>query len=45
MGKYVQLTRPRIVAMVLFALAVAAWTCGESPPAWPQFLHALVGTA
>ena len=29
MGKYVQLTRPRIVAMVLFALAVAAWTSGE----------------
>ena len=45
MGKYVQLTRPRIVAMVLFALAVAAWTSGEISPPWQQIVHALVGTA
>ncbi len=45
MGKYVQLTRPRIVAMVLFAVAAAAWTSGATPPAWQQLLTALVGTA
>jgi len=45
MRKYIQLTRPRIVAMVLFALAVAAWTSGESSPSWQQIFHALVGTA
>lgn len=45
MGKYVQLTRPRIVVMVLFALAVAAWTCGTEPAPWQQIVHALLGTA
>jgi heme o synthase len=45
MGKYVQLTRPRIVLMVLFALAVAAWTSGDQPPGWWQIVHALAGTA
>ena len=45
MGKYVRLTRPRIVAMVLFATAVAAWTSGEITPSWQQIFHALVGTA
>ena len=45
MKKYLQLTRPRIVLMVLFALAVAAWCCGASPPTWLQLLHAIVGTA
>jgi protoheme IX farnesyltransferase len=45
MGKYVQLTRPRIVLMVLFALAVAAWTSGRHPPAWRQIVHALAGMA
>jgi protoheme IX farnesyltransferase len=43
MGKYIQLTRPRIVTMVLFALTVAAWTCGEQPPAWPYLLQVLFG--
>ena len=43
MEKYIQLTRPRIVTMVLFALAVAAWTCGEQPPAWPYLLQVLFG--
>jgi protoheme IX farnesyltransferase len=43
--EYVQLTRPRIVLMVLFALAVAAWCCGDAPPSWLQLLHAIVGTA
>ncbi len=45
MRKYLQLTRPRIVLMVLFALAVAAWCCGATPPTWQQLWHALVGTA
>ena len=40
---YWQLTRPRIVAMVLFAMAVAAWTAGEQPPPWPVLMHALLG--
>lgn len=43
MAKYIQLTRPRIVLMVLFALAVAAWTCGDQPPAWSYLLQVLVG--
>lgn len=43
MAKYIQLTRPRIVMMVLFALAVAAWTCGEHPPAWSYLLQVLGG--
>ncbi len=41
---YLQLTRPRIVVMVLFALGVAAWTCGAQTPAWTVVLHAIVGT-
>ena len=45
MGKYIQLTRPRIVAMVLFALAVAAWTSGEEPPAWQLLVSTLAGMA
>ncbi|MHB8956133.1 MAG: heme o synthase [Pirellulaceae bacterium] len=45
MGKYLQLTRPRIVMMVLFALAVAAWTSGGEPPGWQQILGALAGMA
>jgi heme o synthase len=45
MGKYLSLTRPRIVAMVLFALAVAAWTSGEASPSWQALIHALIGTA
>ncbi|MHB8971107.1 MAG: heme o synthase [Pirellulaceae bacterium] len=45
MGKYIQLTRPRIVAMVLFALAVAAWTSGVEPPAWQLLVSTLTGMA
>jgi len=41
---FVRLTRPGIVAMVLFAMAVAAWTAGGEPPSWPVLAHALVGT-
>jgi len=44
MKDYLQLTRPRIVIMVLFALAVAAWTTGEESPAWQAMIHAIVGT-
>ena len=39
-GKYVRLARPRTVAMVLFATAVAAWTSGEIAPSWQQIFHA-----
>ncbi len=33
--------------MVLFCMAVAAWTAGERPPPWPWpvLMHALMGTA
>ena len=31
--------------MVLFAMAVAAWTAGEQPPPWPVLMHALLGAA
>ncbi|HYW80992.1 MAG TPA: heme o synthase [Thermoguttaceae bacterium] len=41
---YWQLTRPRIVAMVLLAMGVAAWTAGEEPPPWLELVHALLGT-
>ncbi len=41
---YWKLTRPGIVAMVLFTMAVAAWTAGEKPPPWDLLLHALFGT-
>jgi len=42
---YWGLVRPRIVAMVLFAMAVAAWTAGEEKPSWQVMAHALSGTA
>lgn len=41
---YLQLTRPRIVVMALFAVAVAAWTTGEESPTWQSMIHAIVGT-
>jgi protoheme IX farnesyltransferase len=44
MKDYLQLTRPGIVIMVLFALAVAAWTTGEESPAWWSVIHAITGT-
>jgi protoheme IX farnesyltransferase len=40
---YFRLIRPRIVALVLFAMAVAARTAAEEPPPWPELLHALLG--
>ena len=45
MNDYWRLIRPRIVLLVLFAMAVAAWTSGEERPAWADLAHALVGTA
>ncbi|MCU0961996.1 MAG: heme o synthase [Pirellulaceae bacterium] len=45
MLKYLQLTRPRIVVMVLFSLAVAAWTSGDTAPAWQRVVHAVLGLA
>jgi heme o synthase len=41
---YWHLTRPRIVALVLLAMAVSAWTAAESP-SWPAIAHALLGAA
>ena len=45
MREYWRLIRPGIVGMVLFSMAVAAWTAGERPPAWQTMFHALFGTA
>jgi protoheme IX farnesyltransferase len=42
MSAYCGLIRPRIIAMVLFAMAVAAWTASDRAPPWRS--HALVGT-
>ncbi len=41
---YWRLMRPRIVAMVLWAMAVAAWMTAESRPSWSDVLPALLGT-
>ncbi len=45
MSDYWKLIRPRILAMVLFAMAVGAWTAGDEPPPWPKLLNALFGSA
>lgn len=45
MRDYWKLIRPGIVAMVLFAMAVAAWTAGPEPPPWQSAFHALLGAA
>ncbi len=54
MGDYFNLTRPKIVAMVLAAMLVSGWTAGESGqsksravPAWKwiELFNAMVGTA
>jgi heme o synthase len=42
---YWNLIRPRIVAMVLLSMMVAAETAGPEPPPWPLLVHALAGTA
>jgi protoheme IX farnesyltransferase len=45
MMAYWRLTRPWIVAMVLAAMLVSAWTAVEKTPDWQVLLHALLGTA
>ena len=45
MSDYWSLTRPRIVTLVLLAMAVSAWTTGGSAPSWPALAHALLGAA
>lgn len=47
MRDYWNLTRPRIVALVLAAMFVAAWTAAEtdSPLPWVKLIHALLGAA
>jgi protoheme IX farnesyltransferase len=42
---YWQLTRPRIVAMVLLAMVMAAWMTAGPRPFWADVLPALLGTA
>ena len=42
---YWRLMRPRIVALVLLAMAVSAWMTAEPRPCWPEVIHALVGAA
>ena len=42
---YWQLTRPRIVAMVLMTIVVAALVAGPAAPPAPVVLHALLGCA
>jgi heme o synthase len=41
---YWRLIRPRIVAMVLAAMSVSAWTAAEKTPDWLVLFHALLGT-
>ncbi len=45
MIEYLRLLRLRILAMVLFAMAMSACITAGSPPSWPVVVHALVGTA
>ena len=40
---YWLLTRPRIVALVLFTILVSVLIAGQAVPAWPILLHALLG--
>jgi protoheme IX farnesyltransferase len=42
---YWKLLRPGILGMTLVAMAVAAWIAAPQPPAWPDLLHGLFGTA
>ncbi len=44
MINYWRLTRPRIVALVLLAMAVSAWITATAP-LWPAVGHALAGAA
>ncbi len=42
---YGRLVRPRIMAMVLSTMAVAAIVARPGPPDWPTLFHALAGSA
>jgi protoheme IX farnesyltransferase len=42
---YWHLMRPRIVALVLLAMAVSAWMTAAARPSWLQLTHVLCGTA
>lgn len=42
---YWQLIRPRIIALVLFGILVAAWTAAPGVPAWGETFHGLIGIA
>jgi len=45
MHHYWRLIRPGLLAMVLFSMAMAAWTAGPEPPPWSRLGPALFGTA
>ena len=44
MKDYWKLVRPRILLLVLFSMAAAAWTSGEQVPPWTELAHGLAGT-
>lgn len=44
-GDYWLLIRPRIIALVLFGMLVAAWTAAPDVPTWWEAFHGLLGTA
>jgi heme o synthase len=41
---YWNLTRPKIVVMVLAAMLASGWTAAESSPPWIELFHAMLGT-
>jgi protoheme IX farnesyltransferase len=43
LGDYGRLMRPRIVALVLLTMTIAALTAAATRPAWPVLGHALLG--
>jgi heme o synthase len=42
---YWRLIRPRIVAFVLLAMGVSAWTTASARPQWGDLVHSLLGAA
>jgi heme o synthase len=41
---YWNLTRPKIVVMVLLAMLASGWTAAEAAPSWFALFHAMLGT-
>ncbi|MGD0518827.1 MAG: heme o synthase [Thermoguttaceae bacterium] len=44
MSDYWNLTRPKIVVMVLAAMLVSGWTAADKDMPWPAIFHAMLGT-